>query len=954
MPDIVIEVLAASHPMLLDNRRAAHFIICALLSMLTFASCVPGGAKVVSVIAAHQNIFRLVLLVVEAMAILQFYGVRRLCIDSKLMTDEEPGLFVRFCWTSVIPITFICAIWAKLAPEPLQERRYPLWLRVMLAWLDVVELSFIPVFAIVLILATKLNLHDSLAPLPTWGPVNWELCMKYRQTLVAEGLDKKEQEAEIRRKPVAELAAPPPTPKRRHSRSISSSDVLGTHLILTTDAKVSPMTSDWRYDSSEETKGESPVKFRSPPNEVVPESGTLAVSRHPSSMWRSIKAKVNRVVISTPVSLASKLSHSAEVAAKATENHKRERAAAGLPAKTTKEPVDEAACIAADLPSPSPPMGGRETDAKPPQVVTPAIECDVLVRDMGDPLENVAGPVDPAIGHHPPPGQSSPDTIPQPSPPSPIKLPSASLLPLPESTYHGVLPLEHVAEAREKKTPGAESHAPLLIGESRAFVPAGEETPREAVVAASPRLEPHLSPEQSAVSMPEPSPQCEEPKLAVAMNGSLEARARQPECASPAQNTAVPPLPGCSQADGGVGALPRGDAVDVKAPQPQDRADARKTVRSPASPGPHHVRKGHRQKRHLELPDRRAKKSKPGEAFSPAVVVLTPPGAPSDQSVAPPIIWPEAKSAGATETVPNDRVPLSAPISPAVKAKRDRKNKSLVTSPVHPKGAGTTSKSTVQTHSQALDAQYAEQGALSATLSSKGNDNSSSAAPSGAQSPKHKKRKATARKGPFKERAHRRRTPEQATLSPGTPDGKTARAAAFATPTTKSPSPLVSGADSVAPEVLPLLSPAPQVSGSLEQLNCRPADTNGDFRDLAGTPHPHGSAVQPANTTAPQAPPGDDISPLSRQGASPSSQPTQSPPVASPPNRPTQSPRSAEPAENGAVDANRDPASAGQVHRHHKRAKMEHLEKKNAGTSSAHGLHGRPKNSEPKDYHRAK
>lgn len=63
------------------------------------------------------------------------------------------------------------------------------------------------------------SLRDSLVPLPTWEPLNWELAMKYRQTLAAEGLNKQEQEAELQRKPPAGVAAPPPSPQKRVSGS---------------------------------------------------------------------------------------------------------------------------------------------------------------------------------------------------------------------------------------------------------------------------------------------------------------------------------------------------------------------------------------------------------------------------------------------------------------------------------------------------------------------------------------------------------------------------------------------------------------------------------------------------------------------------------------------------------------------------------------------------------------
>ncbi|XP_075546176.1 uncharacterized protein LOC142579650 [Dermacentor variabilis] len=72
-------------------------------------------------------------------------------------------------------------------------------------------------------------------------------------------------------------------------------------MILTTEAQISPATSDWRYDSSEEHNGEPPVKFRSPPDKVIPESGTFYKSRPLSSLWRLVKSKKAEGAASPPV-----------------------------------------------------------------------------------------------------------------------------------------------------------------------------------------------------------------------------------------------------------------------------------------------------------------------------------------------------------------------------------------------------------------------------------------------------------------------------------------------------------------------------------------------------------------------------------------------------------------------------------------------------------------------------
>ncbi|XP_077491677.1 uncharacterized protein LOC144102242 [Amblyomma americanum] len=76
----------------------------------------------------------------------------------------------------------------------------------------------------------------------------------------------------------------------RLSESHSSSDVLGTHLVLTSEAMISPSTSDWRYDSSDDVNGQPPVKWRSP-ERVVRESGTFHKSLRLSAVRRAARVK---------------------------------------------------------------------------------------------------------------------------------------------------------------------------------------------------------------------------------------------------------------------------------------------------------------------------------------------------------------------------------------------------------------------------------------------------------------------------------------------------------------------------------------------------------------------------------------------------------------------------------------------------------------------------------------
>ncbi|XP_075559344.1 uncharacterized protein LOC142590826 [Dermacentor variabilis] len=152
------------------------------------------------------------------------------------MTNEDPGGFINVCWTSVTPVTLIALLSAKLIQGPLGEKRYPPFIEGAIFWLEVVEVSFIPVYAVVFILCTGLPLS-----------------------------------------PLSESSS-------------SSSGQLGTHLILTSEAKISPATSDWRYDSSDEGKTQPPVKWRSPPDKVVQRSGTFHKSLSLSAVWRAVKS----------------------------------------------------------------------------------------------------------------------------------------------------------------------------------------------------------------------------------------------------------------------------------------------------------------------------------------------------------------------------------------------------------------------------------------------------------------------------------------------------------------------------------------------------------------------------------------------------------------------------------------------------------------------------------------
>ncbi|XP_065312355.2 uncharacterized protein [Dermacentor albipictus] len=291
VPDIIVELLSVSFPPILVNRRATHFVVCAFLFLLSIATSFPGGAKVVAVVSQSQSDVRFFLLALEVLVILQFYGVRRLGVDSRIMTNEDPGGFVNVCWTSVTPLTLIALLSAKLMQGP-REKRYPPFIEGAIFWLEAVEVSFIPVYAVVFILCTGLSLRDCLVPLPTWTPVNWELSMLYRQHLVVEGMDSRQLEEKETVSPnaAASPVASPSRPLSPLSDSSSSSGQLGTHLILTSEAKISPATSDWRYDSSDDDNAKPPVKWRSPPDKVVQCSGTVHKSLSLSAVWRAVKS----------------------------------------------------------------------------------------------------------------------------------------------------------------------------------------------------------------------------------------------------------------------------------------------------------------------------------------------------------------------------------------------------------------------------------------------------------------------------------------------------------------------------------------------------------------------------------------------------------------------------------------------------------------------------------------
>ncbi|CAN7990644.1 unnamed protein product, partial [Ixodes pacificus] len=70
VPDIIIEVLSASHPPLLVNRTMVHFFICLFLLMTSIVVCSPGGASIAAIIFHnHDQYVRFVILMLESLGL---------------------------------------------------------------------------------------------------------------------------------------------------------------------------------------------------------------------------------------------------------------------------------------------------------------------------------------------------------------------------------------------------------------------------------------------------------------------------------------------------------------------------------------------------------------------------------------------------------------------------------------------------------------------------------------------------------------------------------------------------------------------------------------------------------------------------------------------------------------------------------------------------------------------
>ncbi|KAL1471143.1 hypothetical protein MTO96_023863 [Rhipicephalus appendiculatus] len=286
MPDIVIEVLAPAQPLVLINRTLIHFFICVSLLLISVVVCSPGGANIAAIIVHnHDQNLRFVMLFLESMVFLQFCGVRRLDIASRMMTGRECSVFVKVCLASVIPVITITMLSAKLLSKFYGDGHYPIWIYAVMTWFDLVQLSCIPVFAIVFMNETELDIDNCLLPLPTWLPVNWEHAMYYRKTLVVEGFDtdaRKHPRAPPRAKakPTARPSSKKPADSSSDSSSSSSTEFLGSAFVVASDRLfVQPGSDTLR-------RSRKPMPAAS--SGVASLSGTVHVSRHLSSVRRSV------------------------------------------------------------------------------------------------------------------------------------------------------------------------------------------------------------------------------------------------------------------------------------------------------------------------------------------------------------------------------------------------------------------------------------------------------------------------------------------------------------------------------------------------------------------------------------------------------------------------------------------------------------------------------------------
>ncbi|XP_065303491.1 uncharacterized protein [Dermacentor albipictus] len=292
VPDIIIEALSAPYPLILRHRTAAHFMVCSLMFIISAVGCSSGGASVVSVVAHTQGQgFRLLMVALESVVILQFYGARRLSIDEHAMTDRDPSTFVKFCWTSVVPLVIAIIICGKVTST--SWHGYPMWLTFIIVGFASLEFSFIPVFAVTLLECTKLKAKQSVAPLPVRVPSSWEQAMIYRQQIAVEVID----DREVLEKRSTLMAASPVTPGRQPSRKTRDSNMspnsgtehMASDLYVASDRSKRDVKSpsDWRnFSIDDESPPARKSKKRRASRKSVHETGTMHESRNLSSLRR--------------------------------------------------------------------------------------------------------------------------------------------------------------------------------------------------------------------------------------------------------------------------------------------------------------------------------------------------------------------------------------------------------------------------------------------------------------------------------------------------------------------------------------------------------------------------------------------------------------------------------------------------------------------------------------------
>ncbi|XP_077512897.1 uncharacterized protein LOC144124109 [Amblyomma americanum] len=282
VPDIVSEVLSAGHPFILLNRTLIHFFICVCLLMVSVAVCSPGGAYIAAIIVHnHDQNLRFVMLFLESIVFLQFYGARRFDIVCRMMTGREGSVFVKICLASIIPVMIITLLSAKITSQRWTGLgQYPIWIYGIITWFDLVELSCIPVFAIVFMNETNLSVSSCLMPLPTWVPVSWQDAMVYRQTLVVKGFDSDVKKRGTSDKPrAARQVLRRSSKKSKHASSSSSSS--------STEFMASAMTFVTDREYAEPGTGTSSLAARRAKMGVASLSGTLHAPRRLSSLRQS-------------------------------------------------------------------------------------------------------------------------------------------------------------------------------------------------------------------------------------------------------------------------------------------------------------------------------------------------------------------------------------------------------------------------------------------------------------------------------------------------------------------------------------------------------------------------------------------------------------------------------------------------------------------------------------------